>query len=226
MQCADSEARDADGVLVDEGEAAVCRICYAEEFEEDRGGFVRPTPCQCLGNRRFVHTSCLARWQTTAFRKRQWAAGTVCHACDSPYLVDLADKRARTPVAVVGGTGLVGRALAIRLLTHPTLRLGAVVGSDASAGRGLRAVWEAKEAELARHYGAHVWAPLSFPEALDGVVVQDAQALEAAGPTACPYVVSCIAPRLGHIEDALQAAGFVVFSISPHARTDLAHASR
>ena len=29
MQCADSEARDADGVLVDEGEAAVCRICYA-----------------------------------------------------------------------------------------------------------------------------------------------------------------------------------------------------
>ena len=107
---------------------------------------------------------------------------------------------------------------AIRLLTHPTLRLGAVVGSDASAGRALRAVWEAKEAELARHYGAHVWAPLAFPEALDGVVVQDAQALEAAGPRACPYVVSCIAPRLGHIEDALQAAGFVVFSISPHAR--------
>ena len=138
MQCADSEARDADGVLVDEGEAAVCRICYAEEFEEDRGGFVRPTPCQCLGNRRFVHTSCLARWQTTAFRKRQWAAGTVCHACDSPYLVDLADKRARTPVAVVGGTGLVGRALAIRLLTHPTLRLGALEALDLGDGEPRR----------------------------------------------------------------------------------------
>ena len=32
-------------------------------------------------------------------------------------------------------------------------------------------------------------------------------------------VVSAIAPRLGHIEDSLQAAGFMVFSISPHART-------
>jgi hypothetical protein len=32
-------------------------------------------------------------------------------------------------------------------------------------------------------------------------------------------VVSAIAPRLGHIEDSLQAAGFKVFSISPHART-------
>ena len=32
------------------------------------------------------------------------------------------------------------------------------------------------------------------------------------------YVVSAIAPSLGHIEDALQAAGIAVFSISPHAR--------
>lgn len=32
-------------------------------------------------------------------------------------------------------------------------------------------------------------------------------------------VVSAIAPQLGHIEDSLQAAGFKVFSISPHART-------
>ena len=32
------------------------------------------------------------------------------------------------------------------------------------------------------------------------------------------YVISAIAPSLGHIEDALQAAGIAVFSISPHAR--------
>ena len=32
------------------------------------------------------------------------------------------------------------------------------------------------------------------------------------------YVISCIAPSLGHIEDALQEAGIAVFSISPHAR--------
>ena len=148
-----------------------CRICYADEFEEGKGAFVRPTPCNCTGGRAAVHAECLRAWQTTAFRKRQWAAGTICHACHSPYTVDLADKGERTPIGIVGGTGLVGRALAARLLTHPTFCLGPLVGSSATAGKPFRAVWEAKEAALVAHYGAALWTAAPFPDALDDVTV-------------------------------------------------------
>ena len=52
-----------------------CRICYSEEFQDGMGAFLRPTPCNCAGNRSAVHETCLRRWQTIARRNRQWAAG-------------------------------------------------------------------------------------------------------------------------------------------------------
>ena len=59
----------------------------------------------------------------------------------------------RHPVAIVGGTGLVGRRLARALLDHPVFCCGPIIGSSLSAGRPFREVWEAKEKKLVDHYG-------------------------------------------------------------------------
>ena len=40
---------------------ALCRICYSEEFEDGMGAFLRPTPCNCTGERSAVHETCLQR---------------------------------------------------------------------------------------------------------------------------------------------------------------------
>lgn len=206
----------------------ICRICYAEEFEEDAGEFLRPTPCDCTGNRSAIHASCLKTWQETARKKRQWAAGTMCHACNSPYQVNLiSDECPRLPVGIVGGTGLVGRALAAVLETHPIFCLGPVVGSPASAGKPLAEVWQQKESALEQHYGADIWTAASCPPSLVDVKVSSVEELLAAaepgndvmpGGQAVRHVISAIAPALGAVEDAVQAAGMAVFSISPHAR--------
>lgn len=193
--------------------APVCRICYCPDDEEP---FLSPTPCNCVGWRSTVHKTCLQKWQLTARQNGQWSAGSLCHACNSPYKLDLLDKDDRVPIGIIGGTGLVGRQLAAHLLTHPVFCLGPVVGSGATVGKMLRKVWEEKEAALAKNYGESIWKPLEFPEGLNTVVVQSQEELER---SSCRYVVSCIAPRFGKIEDELQAKGFGVFSISPHART-------
>jgi len=200
-------------IEIQEESAPVCRICYCEEDEE---AFMEQTPCNCGGWRSTVHETCLKKWQTTACRKGQWSAGRLCHACNSPYKTFLVDKDERIPMGIIGGTGLVGRQLAAHLLTHPIFCLGPVVGSGATVGKMLRTVWEDKETALAENYGEALWKPLDFPEGLSDVVVQSQAELES---STCRYVVSCIAPRFGNIEDELQAKGFGVFSISPHART-------
>eukprot|EP00035_Acanthoeca_spectabilis_P022458 m.443852 g.443852 ORF g.443852 m.443852 type:complete len:456 (+) comp19019_c0_seq1:298-1665(+) len=121
-------------------------------------------------------------------------------------------------VSILGGTGLVGRALAGHLLNHPMFKLGLVVGSTSTAGKQFKDVFVAKEAALAKHYGSALWTPAPFPDGLKNVVIVSADDLVASSPEK-HIVVSAIAPQLGHIEDSLQAAGFKVFSISPHART-------
>lgn len=83
--------------------------------------------------------------------------------------VSVDDKR-RKQVAILGGTGLVGRALAIRLNDHPTFRLGYLVGSPDTAGKPLRDVWERKEAILRKQYG-EFWVPMLMPESLKDTVV-------------------------------------------------------
>lgn len=193
----------------------VCRICYSEEHEDGMGAFIRPTPCNCAGERSAVHYTCLQRWQTIARQNRQWSAGAVCHACDSPYTVDLVEEGERIPVGILGGTGLVGRALAARLLSHPIFSLGPVLGSSATVGKSLADVWIQKEKALQDHYGAALWEAVPCPPGLREITVSSTEELMRSG---VKYVVSAIAPSLGHIEDALQAAGIAVFSISPHAR--------
>ncbi|KAJ8610824.1 hypothetical protein CTAYLR_006470 [Chrysophaeum taylorii] len=192
----------------------VCRICYSEEYEDGKGPFIRPTPCRCSGERSSIHFKCLERWQSFARNQAIWDAGRRCHACGSTYKVTL-DRR--IPVGILGGTGLVGRALAAHLATHPLFRVGPVVGSNATVGKPLAEVWRAKEAALEAHYGRNLWKAAPCPDVLDGIRVASVEDLIA---SRCAIAVSAVAPALGHVEEALQAAGVAVFSMSPHARDD------
>ena len=133
------------------------------------------------------------------------------------------DADSRLSVGVLGGTGLVGRALASRLLDHPSIKLGMVIGSPATAGKQFEDVWCRKEKSLVDHYGADVWKPQLFPTRLRGTMVHAFEDLLKAGPGGTgkvTMVVSAIAASHGWMEEELLKAGFDVFSISPYARFD------
>ena len=119
-------------------------------------------------------------------------------------------------VAIVGGTGLVGRAMAAYLIGHSTFKLGMIVGSENSVGRTFKEVWNEKETKLKEHYGC-IWKILEFPEDLKDVVIKDVDDLRKSD---IKFVVSCIAPSHGHIEDMLLSARKYVFSMSPYKRLD------
>ena len=123
----------------------------------------------------------------------------------------------RTPVAIVGGTGYVGRLLARRLLSHPTFCLGPIVGSKRSEGMVFQDVWEQKEAALMANYGSQLWSAMTFPPELAGVRVSSLDEL-LAGP--CMLAISCVAPDVGYVEDLMVTNGMKVFSISPYKRMD------
>jgi len=125
-------------------------------------------------------------------------------------------RRARRKVAILGGTGLVGRRLAQRLLTHPTMELHLLIGSEDSAGRPLGNVWTKKEEALRTHYGEW-WEVEPCPAVLETLVIASFAQLLACAPGDVA-VLSCVAPHLGELEDKLVSAGFSVYSISPHAR--------
>jgi aspartate-semialdehyde dehydrogenase len=127
------------------------------------------------------------------------------------------DTRGRKPVAIIGGTGYVGRLLARRLLSHPTFCLGPIVGSSASEGMLYKEVWERKEAALMKNYGSQLWTAMDFPPQLEGVRVSSLEQLRASD---CRFAVSCVAPEVGYVEDLLVSSGFKVFSISPYKRMD------
>ena len=137
-----------------------------------------------------THTPSPRRWILEARSQGRFDAGTICHACGDNYshpalsrtvLSDDAVAKAavsagagpgsagvdhREPLAVIGGTGYVGRSVALHLLGHPTFRLGAIVGSSATVGKPFSAVFEKKEESLAEHYGADLWKPMDFPTEL------------------------------------------------------------
>jgi len=123
----------------------------------------------------------------------------------------------RRPLGIIGGTGMVGRALAAHLQTHPMFKLGPVVGSSSTTGKLFKDVWLQKEQDLVDHYGADFWKPIPFPDELEHVRVASLADLLASD---CREVVSCIAARYGEIEDELLREGVRVYSISPHARFD------
>ena len=180
----------------------------------------------------------LRRWILEARSQGRFDAGTICHACgdryDHPALARTVLSEAakairpaemsvdhREPVALIGGTGHVGRSVALHPLDHPTFRLGAIVGSAATAGKPFSAVFEKKEEALVEHYGKDLWKPLDFPAELMSARVSSVEEVLELGE--CKTALSFIAPEHGEVEDTLAAAGVKVFSISPHARFDLAN---
>ena len=120
-------------------------------------------------------------------------------------------------VAILGGTGLVGRALAIRLQNHPSMELGFLIGSPETAGKPIRDVWQKKEAILRKQYG-EFWKPMIMPEALGDILVSSFDDIFTKASTSEIVIISCVAPALGWMEDQLIAKNYDVFSISPHAR--------
>lgn len=124
----------------------------------------------------------------------------------------------RTPVVILGGTGLVGRALTIRLEDHPTMRLGYMIGSPDTAGGSVADVWAKKEEKLKKQYG-DMWVPMKMPEYLNGMRVASFDDVFRECAPGKVFIISCVAPALGWMEDRLIENGFDVFSISPHART-------
>ena len=68
-----------------------------------------------------------------------------------------AKSHGRRPMAIIGGTGYVGRLVARRRLPRPPLCLGPVVGSKRSEGQLYQQVWEQKERALMQNYGNQLW---------------------------------------------------------------------
>ena len=99
----------------------------------------------------------------------------------------------REPLAVIGGTGYVGRSVALHLLGHPTFRLGAIVGSSATVGKPFSAVFEKKEESLAEHYGPDLWKPMDFPTELMSARVCSVEDVIERGE--CRTALSFIAPE-------------------------------
>lgn len=124
----------------------------------------------------------------------------------------------RTPVAIIGGTGYVGRLLARRLLSHPTMCLGPIIGSSRSEGMVYKDVWVEKEANLMKNYGSQLWTAMPFPPELEGVTVGSFD--ELCKSETCKVAISCVAPDVGYVEDILVNNGFKVFSISPYKRSE------
>ena len=222
--------------------APVCRICWESTCEANGSdAFLTPTPCACRDERSNVHQDCLERWIMEARSQGRFDCGTVCHACGTHYKHPALDETVlsasakaavpvgnggaehdtREPIAIVGGTGYVGRSVCLHLVNHPTFRLGAVVGSAATAGKPFSSVFEKKEEALVEHYGADLWKPQAFPQEFMSVRVSSVE--EVIAKRECRVALSFIAPEHGEIEDALGAAGVKVFSISPHARFDPAN---
>lgn len=73
-----------------------------------------------------------------------------------------------------------------------------------------------KKTKLLNHYGSTLWHGYSpFPSKLKGIIIDPVDNID---HTKCKYIISCISPKLGYIEDAFIEKGFIVVSISPHKR--------
>ncbi|KAL4442427.1 hypothetical protein ABPG77_005011 [Micractinium sp. CCAP 211/92] len=65
------------------GEAAVCRICWAEQDAEAGGALL--APCRCSGSQRFVHERCLRAWTQSVAERKGAPQARRCDICRAPY---------------------------------------------------------------------------------------------------------------------------------------------
>lgn len=124
-------------------------------------------------------------------------------------------------VAILGGTGLVGRACAAALTAEgealgSRFELVKIAGSASSTGKRYGEVWETKERELCDHYGHGFWRPLPCPPHLAALPVVPFDELLRSRDV--DVVLSSIPGRAGRMEDQLLEHGHRVFSNSPYRR--------
>lgn len=150
------------------------------------------------------------------------ASGEAAEAlAELPSLLPIDDSKP-VRLALIGATGLVGRACAQHIAKHPDMgyTIAFFVGSALSVDKPMAEVASEKEGKLKAHYGDDFWHADEPDESLKDALVCDVDALLEAGPQQCDVVLSFLAPRFGHLEDAMVAKGFRVVSISPHKRMD------
>ena len=118
------------------------------------------------------------------------------------------------PVAILGATGYVGRALARILSENSMFTIRALIGSPASANRPFGDVWAEKEAKLAAHYGT-IWKEKKIPNTLaDMHVVSHAQV----DFQSLSFVFSAVPETaIGH-ETLIAQTGVPLISNNPHGR--------
>jgi len=148
-------------------------------------------------------------------------ADATAEASDLPPLRHI-DSSKPVRLALIGATGLVGRACAQHIAQHPEMgyKIAFFVGSALSVDKAMSEVAAEKEGKLKAHYGDEFWQAEEPDPSLSEALVCDVDALLAAGPEQCDVVLSFLAPRFGHLEDTMVSAGFRVVSISPHKRMD------
>jgi hypothetical protein len=139
---------------------------------------------------------------------------------DLPQLLPIKEEVVR--LALIGATGLVGRACSTYIARHPELSfvISHFVGSGLSEGKTLADVASEKESILQQNYGEGFWDSTLDVDVslLADAVVCDVDKLISDGPESCDIVLSFLAPRFGEIENAIIKKGFRLVSISPHDR--------
>ena len=77
----------------DEGDLAMCRICFSADGEDETDCLL--SPCSCIGSARFIHAQCLGRWQRSVLRAHSERPARpmeddrhlICSVCKIAYTV-------------------------------------------------------------------------------------------------------------------------------------------
>jgi hypothetical protein len=97
VRCAGSTSQDADNMM--------CRFCFSNDDPND----TLLSPCECIGSQKFVHTSCLVKWQTFVIRSHSGVHSkdqrhAICNVCRSKFN-HLPPSRADLFPELAGGAG-------------------------------------------------------------------------------------------------------------------------
>ena len=120
-------------------------------------------------------------------------------------------------VAVLGGTGLVGRYLCNNLVDHPSFELAAIIGSANSSNQLFSKIWKKKEERLFQHYGEHFWHQTQISKKLNDYKVSAINELDYSD---IDLIFSSVSPSASEAEDFLIKQDCFVVSNSPYKRLD------
>jgi hypothetical protein len=69
-------------------EAPRCRVCFEPgTFEDQKEDGELIEPCACKGTQRYVHKSCLVRWQQVTQAQPNSRRAFICSVCTEPFSI-------------------------------------------------------------------------------------------------------------------------------------------